>query len=175
MKRLLSLVTILFLAVVMIGCDDMPTSTDQKVSQQQAQLTSEANKQTGMPGITNFTEMKIVKKLYELRDQQISTYSYVTDMNGNLHFVCSSIGYGLPYGVQFSNPERHAPNEAYTQSGYNIPQAEPNGLFMPPTAEGTWVICAGEKAGDIRPVYIEPRVIVSPFKLHSVSEYQETK
>ena len=54
--------------------------------------------------------------------------------------------------------------------GYAL-QAEPNGLFMPSTAEGTWVICAGEKAGDIRPIYVEPRVIVSPFKLHSISEY----
>lgn len=179
LKKALSVGMLLF-TVCLCGawddsCSDQDTAskTDTTVARQQAQLTSEGQKQTGMPGVTNFTEMKIVKKLYELRDQQISTYSYVTDMNGNLHFICSSIGYGLPYGVQFSNPERRAPNAEYYNEGYNIPQAEPNGLFMPPTAEGTWVICAGEKAGDIRPVYIEPRVIVSPFKLHAVSEYQE--
>lgn len=167
--KLLSFISVLFLAVVIAGCDEVPT-TDQKTQQQQEQLSAEASKQTGLPGITNFTEKKLVKKLYELRDQQIPTYSYAVDFNGGLHHVCDSIGYGLPYGVQFTNPESHYWN---SQGNYNLPQAEPNGLFMPPAAEGTWIICSGEKNGDIRPVYVEPRVVVSPFKLHSISEWQE--
>jgi hypothetical protein len=51
-----------------------------------------------------------------------------------------------------------------------VPQAEPNGLFMPPTADGTWVQCIG-KDGDIQPLYIEPHVIVSPWPLNAVDSY----
>lgn len=155
------------------GCDDdTATKTDKAASQQQANLTSEAQREVGMPGVTNFTEMKMVRALYELRDKNITTFTYVPDLEGRLWHLCDSIGYGLPYGVQFSNPERRAPNADYVQSGYNIPQAEPNGLFMPPTAEGTWIICA-DAHGEGKPVYVEPRVVVSPFKLHASGEWQE--
>jgi len=133
-------------------------------------MNEQAVAQTGMPGITNFTEKKIVKKLYELRDQNIATFSYVPDMQGRLWHLCDSIGYGLPYGVQFSNPHRPLWPENSTSSMAD--QAEPNGLFMPPTAEGTWVICVDEKQkGNLQPVYVEPRVIVSPFRLRAEGEY----
>lgn len=176
-KKLLSIGMLAFTVILCGAWDDSCNEdmTPQSVKQQNAQqeqLAQQSNAQTGMPGVTNFTEKKITKKLYELRDQQIVTYSYTMDINGNLHHICDSIGYGLPYGVQYSNPDR--PVEGRTQGEFiALPQPEPNGLYMPPTAEGTWVICAGEKAGDIRPIYVEPRVIVSPFKLHAVSEYQE--
>jgi hypothetical protein len=163
-----------FLAVAcvfLMGADD---SCDGNKSDRQQQLAQElarqqANSQVGMPGITNFTEMKIVRKLYELRDQNIATFTYMPDMQGRLWHVCDSIGYGLPYGVQFSNPEKRVYNGSVS---YNLPQSEPNGLYMPPSAEGTWVICASEKTkGDFEPVYVEPRVIVSPFKLQAAGEY----
>ena len=150
------------------GCDNTP-STDKKVQEQQEAMQAQQQAQTGMPGVTNFTEAKLVKHLYELRDQKIVTYTYVPDMNGKLWHLCNSIGYGLPYGVQFSNAEKRIGGEQY---GYNLPQAEPNGLYMPPTAEGTWIICSNpDKSGDIAPIYVEPRVIVSPFKLHAEGEY----
>jgi hypothetical protein len=128
--------------------------------------------QTGLPGITNFTEAKLVKHLYELRDQKIMTYTYIPDMNGKLWHLCNSIGYGLPYGVQFSNPEKI---EKDSEHGYaTLPQAEPNGLYMPPTAEGTWVTCINpSNPSDIAPVYVESRVITSPFKLRAAGEYAE--
>lgn len=164
------------LAFCMAANDDScggssPSNRKQAVAQEA--LSEQGNAQVGMPGITNFTEKKIVRKLYELRDQNIATYSYVMDMQGRLWHVCDSIGYGLPYGVQFTNPE----NDIYatTASGvhHNLPQSEPNGLFMPPSAEGTWVICAGEKnKGDFEPLYVEPRVIVSPFKLNAAGDWQ---
>ena len=46
-----------------------------------------------------------------------------------------------------------------------MPQADPNGLFSPESAEGTWVLCSDPSGnGETRPVYVEPRIIVSPFK-----------
>lgn len=153
----------------MIGCDDTPPTADQQSTAKQEAIQQESNRQTGMPGVTNFTEKKIVKKLYELRDQNIATFSYIPDFQGRLWHLCDSIGYGLPYGVQFTNPERIV--QQYSSSYGTLPQAEPNGLFMPPTAEGTWIICAASN-GDPTPVYVEPRVIVSPFKLKAFGEYQ---
>lgn len=149
------------------GCSSAPTS-DSTQQAQQEKMSQESNAEIGMPGITNFTEKKVMKRLYEMRDKNISTFTYIVDMNGKLHHVCDSMGYGLPYGVQYSNPEKIV--QSYSQSYGTLPQAEPNGLFMPPSAEGTWVICASTK-GEFTPMYIEPRVIVSPFRLDAVDDY----
>jgi hypothetical protein len=164
--RRASIVSIL--AVIVFSCcafDDSGCgqSTDQKTSDQQEQMQQQAMAQVGMPGITNFTELKLVKRLYELRDTEIVTYAYIPDMQGKLWHLCDSIGYGLPYAVQFSNPMKDE------HTNYPMPQAEPNGLFMPASAEGTWVMCGTR--GGTHPVYVEPRVIVSPFKLKAEGEY----
>jgi hypothetical protein len=152
------------------SCSDTSSpSSDQQQKQAQEQISQQSNAQVGMPGVTNFTEKKIVRELYELRDKNVATFSYIPDLNGKLWHLCDSIGYGLPYGVQFSNPEKVTHD--YVNSYGTLPQSEPNGLFMPPTADGTWVICAGDK-GAPTPVYVEPRVIVSPFKLRAEGEYQ---
>lgn len=153
------------------GCDDVGNNGDRKQVTQQQALTDQANSQVGLPGLTNFTEKKVMRRLYEMRDKNISTYTYMVDMQGKLHHVCDSMGYGLPYGTQFTSPERPAyAYETHEQGNIAVPQAEPNGLYMPPSAEGTWVICAST-AGEFTPMYIEPRVIVSPFRLKAEDDY----
>lgn len=155
------------LLIASVGCDDATPSSDQVQKDQQEQLSQQANQQVGMPGITNFTEKKIMKRLYEMRDQNITTFTYLVDMQGRLHHVCDSIGFGLPYSTQFSNPEKGTWNGSVYAT---LPQSEPNSLFMPASAEGTWVICASTK-GEFTPMYLEPRVIVSPFRLNAVDDY----
>ena len=46
-----------------------------------------------------------------------------------------------------------------------LPQADPNGLFSPPSAEGTWVMCKDPNSDKVEPIYSEPRIIVSTFPL----------
>ena len=46
-----------------------------------------------------------------------------------------------------------------------MPQAEPNGLYMPPDAEATWVMLINPANGEAVPTYVEPRITVSTFKL----------
>jgi hypothetical protein len=151
------------------GCGGESGDKEQAVQQQR--LTDEAGRQIGMPGLANFTEKKIMRRLYEMRDKNVATYTYMVDMQGRLHHVCDSMGYGLPYSTQFSNPERPAQAwETHESGNLALPQAEPNGLYMPASAEGTWVICASTK-GEFTPMYIEPRVIVSPFRLNAVDDY----
>lgn len=155
--------------LALVGCGDIPDNADKKEQRATEAITAQAVSQIGMPGVTNFTEKKLVRKLYELRDQEIATFTYMPDMNGKLWHVCDSVGFGLPYGVQFSNPDKLV-NPYTTASGYiTMPQAEPNGLYMPPSAEGTWVMCGAKN--DVKPVYIEPRIVVSSFPLRSAGEY----
>src|SRR5262249_48729022 len=131
----------------------------------------EANSQVGMPAVRNFREKKLVKDLYELRDQaNLATYTYTfAENSGDIKFFCDSVGYGIPYAVQFTNPEKIG-FESRGDSGMStavIPQADPNGLFTPSSSEGTWVMCKNPSGSDVKPVYIEPKVIVSPFRLDS--------
>jgi hypothetical protein len=163
--------TLLFAATILAmftlaACDESPATSDQAQRAQQEVLLKEANAQTGMPNIKNFRERKLLKDILELRDQTgLVTYTYTwSEVTGKKVFFCNSIGYGIPYATQYTNPQKiEASGHQY---GYAIlPQADPNGLFSPASAEGTWVMCKDPNGSDTRPVYVEPRVIVSPFKL----------
>ena len=47
-----------------------------------------------------------------------------------------------------------------------LPQADPNGLYSPNSAEGTWVLLKNpNNPKEVKPVYIEARILVSQFKL----------
>lgn len=156
-----SFVICFLIVLIFVGCNVQP-STDQIQNKQTEQLVSEANRQIGMPGITNFTERKFVKYLLELRDQTgFSTYTYIVDLSGGLHFVCESAGYGIPYSAQFSNSERIV--KFYSGNYGTLPQPEPNGLFVPDGLSATWVLCMNE--GKVSPIYCEPQILVSPFEL----------
>ena len=125
-----------------------------------------------MPAIKNFRERKLYKDILELRDQEgLTTYTYLyNEMQGKLVFLGESIGYGIPYATQFTNPQKiecawtHDPN-CSAGGPVAVAQADPNGLFSPASAEGTWILLKNPNGKDVKPVYIEPRVIVSPFRL----------
>ena len=173
MKKMLSIIVLLLVGVVGMGasetgCNAPPSSNDiQQVESEK--LLKEATAQTGMPALVNFRERKLLKEILELRDQDgLTTYTYTfAENSGTLHFLCNSIGYGIPYATQYTSPEALQ----YIDIGGNtrietLPQADPNGLFNPASADGTWVMCADPtKNGKVRPIYVEPKVIVSPFPL----------
>jgi hypothetical protein len=158
MKQILALVAV---ATLLTACDVKESST-QIERRKQEELTMQAVTQVGMPAITNFAEKRMMKDILELRDQNVATTAYIVDMNGKLHKVCTAVGYGLPYATQYTNPMRISGDG----HGYvTLPQADPNGLYSPASADGTWVLCVDPKSGKPKPVFIEPRVIVSPFPL----------
>jgi hypothetical protein len=159
MKSILTLVAV---ATLLTACDQQPTST-QIERRKQEELSMQAVTQVGMPAITNFAEKRMMKDIMELRDQNVATTTYITDMNGKLHKICNSIGYGLPYATQYTNPQRIAYDSGH--GSVTLPQADPNGLYSPASADGTWVLCVDTKTGKAKPVFIEPRVIVSPIPL----------
>lgn len=156
--------------------DVEPPSTDEAVSEQMEKLLKEGERQTGLPAITNFTEKRMVKWLYELRDQpNYRTYTYIVTMNGQLIKICDSVGYGINASIQYSNPEKVVDYEDFVGDRIDanigtIPQAEPNGLFMPEGLAATYVMCVDGKSEDVKAVYIEPEIIVSPFELTAINQ-----
>lgn len=147
------------------GCQDGTPNSDQIQHAQQEKLNREAVSQVGMPAISTFTEKRNLKMIYELRDRaDLTTYTYlVNELKGSVgDKVCDSIGYGFPYATQFTNPDVIAYGR---ESLTTLPQADPNGLFSPASADGTWIMCKEPNSTKVVPLYIEPKVIVSPFPL----------
>lgn len=150
--------------LVGIGCVEQKSSSDARQAAETNKRLDEADRQIGMPDITRFTERKLAKDILELRDKEFTTYCYIVNLNGELIFLGEAIGYGLPYSVQFTNPERV--ERVRLEEYQTLPQADPNGLFMPDGLSATWIMLKGPD-GKVHPVYIEPEIIVSPFKLHA--------
>ncbi len=157
---------IFLICLMLLGCVEGEPSSDSKQRKKQEQLSNRSDTEVGMPAIVNFQEKRILKMIYELRDTEIKTTTYTIDMNGKLHKLCDSVGYGVPYALQYTNPMKIA-DSAHSYGYAILPQADPNGLFSPPTAEGTWVLCLNKADKKMSPVYVEPRIIVSPFELKS--------
>ena len=175
MSRRRYLVTLPLVAMLCMGntdCDGTSSTADQRMNEQQEQASSEAAMSVGFPAVRNYQEKRMMKQIIELRDQAISTTTYVVDRDAKLHFFCDSVGYGLPYATQFTNPQKVASRSCPGQgcAVTAIAQADPNGLFSPASADGTWVLCrdpSADKAANrgTLPVYVEPHVVVSPFPL----------
>lgn len=163
MKKLLAIVIIVMLTLGIGGCAEDQSATH-KEAQQAEQLQQESIAQSGTPAIQQFREKKLLKDIYELRDQDgLVTYTYIVAENtGKLIFFGETIGYGIPAATQYNNPQKTV---GYQGHEVAISQAEPNGLYSPATAEGTWVMLKDPNGKSVKPVYIEPRIIVSPFKL----------
>jgi hypothetical protein len=162
--RVSFLFILMLLPLAIFGCDHEPNS-DQKQSIRQEALLQNGVDQVGMPNIKNFRELKEAKMILEMRDQEsLNTYTYTrNDFTGKFTFVCNSIGYPLPYATQFTSPQKEVWHQNH---GYSIvPQADPNGLYTPASAEGTWVICKDPSSDKVGPSYIEPKVSTFLWKL----------
>lgn len=151
--------------------DSKPVSVDKAITEQQEKLMKEAERATGLPAITNFTERRMVKWLYELRDQpNYRTYTYLVTMQGKLIKFCDSVGYGINASIQYSNPEKMVHDYGMDgRSAAFTKQAEPNALFTPDGLAATYVMCVDNTTDDVRAVYIEPEIVVSPFPLDYVN------
>lgn len=158
-KFVLGLLCLVFV-FVLTGCE---VDSHYKEENYQEELMSKAEKEVGMPNITEFTEKKMAKMIWEMRDDaDLVTYSYITNLDGKFIYLGQSIGYGLPYSTQYTNPEKLS--GSYSDSTA-VPQADPNGLYSGDGLSSTWVMLTDEATGDIKPVYIEQELFVSTTKL----------
>jgi hypothetical protein len=165
MKKLLALLP---LVAILAACGPQRPPTSNEIEHAKQEELSKRGVQTvGMPAIVNFAEKRMMKDIIEKRDQMYPTYTYIVDMNGKFHKVCDSLGYGLPYATQYTNPQSR---QVTTTSGGGITsdimaQADPNGLYSPASADGTWVMCLNPKTKKAEPQYIEPRIVTLTYPL----------
>ena len=161
MKKILLIAAV---ATVLSACNLQESST-QIERLKQEELSLQSVQSVGMPAITNFAEKRMMKDILEIRDQDVATTTYIVGMNGDLHKLCNSVGYGLPYATQYTNPQQDTYYTSQSSVHTVLPQPDPNGLYSPANADGTWVQCVDSKSGKAKVVYLEPRIIVSPILL----------
>jgi hypothetical protein len=169
MKKILFLLVIIGVLLFSFNCKESTPDAEKDQQDKTKDLLKEANAQLGLPAIKNFQEKKLAKMIFELRDQEdLICYAYlVNKMTGRLVFLGKCVGFGLPYSVQYTNPEQQIddPNGNYEAGSNVLPQADPNGLYMPEGLSATWLMMIDSR-GEARPVYVEPEIVVSPFPLH---------
>lgn len=174
MKKII-LITLTILGIsLLLGCQEpkVENVADNKMAEATEKFMDEAQRQVGMPAITNFQERKLAKMIFELRDKEdLICHAYITSYTGELIYLGKCLGYGLPYSIQFTNPKKIVDARNLGFSKYQdagelqvVPQVDPNGLFMPEGLSATWIMLLDDQ-GEPHPVYIEQEIIVSPFKL----------
>jgi len=172
MNKIISvlLLSTLLISGCYIGSDDY--DSDRIQQKQTERLMSEVQRQIGLPNIRNFQQKKIMKMIYEETDKEnLICYAYiVAKYSGKLIFLGKCVGYGVPFSAQYTNPvkvKRYSISVTSQKTQViTVPQADPNGLFMPTTSSATWLMLIDPKSGKPRPVYIEPEIIVSPFPIN---------
>jgi hypothetical protein len=164
MKKLIMLMVA---AGLLTACGPVPQQSSTELERKkQEELSLRGVQSVGMPAVVNFSEKRMMKDIIELRDRMQPTYAYVVDMNGKLHKFCDSLGYGLPYATQYTNPNMDTYYSQQNQTAHVVlPQADPNGLYSPAAADGTWVMCINPKTKKAEPQYVEPRIVVSTYPM----------
>jgi len=153
MKKLM-IVLVAGLALVLAGCLE---PAEREESRSVSSYYSNILKAQPAPQFDYSLERDLVIQLYQIRNSAVNTYTVWWD-HGRIAGACPSIGYGIPYDTQLTNPLKIS--YAYGVGGV-IEQPEPNGLYSSKNTSATWVMCVGED-GQVYPVYVEPKVVVYP-------------
>jgi hypothetical protein len=170
-KFLLVLLLVMFsMGLFAFGGAEPISQADQEQQRQTEQAMTEMNRQVGMPEIMNFFEKKMAKMIFELRDDaNLITYAYFQNLDGKFIYLGQCIGFGLPYSVQYTNPMKAMddPEGSYDVGSMILPQADPNGLFMPDGLSATWLMYINPDTGEREVIYTEPSIVVTQSKLPS--------
>jgi hypothetical protein len=173
MKRILYYLTIVMIFITLSSASSCNDSDD-KQQVLQEKILEEIFAKCGMPAIKNAREKLLVKDILERRDQYgLVTYTYIfSQMQGKFTYIGESVGYAIPYATQYTNPMKQ--NGSYGP----IPQADPNGLFSPASAEGSWIVMYDPVQKEALPQYFEERLTVVTYKLPArlvIGGYEEEK
>ncbi len=159
------IILILILCFTLGACTESVPSAEKQQAKQTTQALNEMNRQIGMPNIKNFFEKKMAKELFELRDNSnLITYAYTKNRDGKYVYIGACIGFGLPYAVQYTNPQKRDWVSREGGVGY-LPQADPNGLYMPSGSSATWLMLINPETGKIEASYEESEITVRQSKI----------
>lgn len=166
MKKLLGFCA---LALVCGGCEQYNSSDNRElvdIERQQEIYT----KNQPPPFFEWSFERHLMTKLYEARNNAVTTYSYLqSPYTGKIMSECTSLGYPIPATTQLTNPQKLSLIEL--RNGYAqaiLPQAEPNGMYTPSSTSATWVMCLGPD-GRVEPAYWEGNVSTYPRPMEEVN------
>lgn len=163
-KKLMSVLMVAIMLVTCLGLMGCEENNDDKQAEQTEQLQKQASSKLGMPNIKNFYEKQTLKSIMEqCDDSNLITYTYIrNDMTGKFTYLGQSMGYGIPYGTEYTNPQKLSGD--YHDSTA-LPQADPNGLYKAENVSATWVMLVDPNTKSAKPVYVESEITVSQFKL----------
>lgn len=164
-KKVVALgLTVIMSVTLLAGCHWNTSQAREEERQYQEELMQEANDIVGQPDITDFYEKKLAKEIFELRDDSsLICYAYTKcEGSGKYVYLGRCMGYGLPYSTQYTAPEGIVIRNG---NSYVLPQADPNGLYMPEGMSATWLYLLDETTGEAQITYAEPEIIVSQGKL----------
>lgn len=144
------------------GCDGTGDAAADRQTTSTKTTMDAADREVGMPRIHNFAQRKLLKNAYEDMDQTTLTYVYTQALDGK--FVClgQALGYGVALGTQFTAPYY---NTDWTHGVAQMPQADPNMLYMPSSGEATIVDLINPTNGEAHTAVMEPRIVTLPFEL----------
>ena len=152
----------LLISILVVSCGE---NSDEITSRRQESILLQSTQKLGMPVIKNFRELRMANRILEERDQTLMTWTYLwSDYHRCFTFIETSVAYPLPYATQ-----RTSPQKVYrwaTGHYFPMPQADPNGLFSPEAAEGTFIEMNNPtKVNQTGLVYSEPRISTFPYEL----------
>ena len=101
--------------------------------------------------------------LSEVLNAQTPTCVYILVSDGKFRFFANSIGYGLPAGAHYNNPQEM--NSKDEKNSVVIAATEINGVYMPTSAEGRFIKIQNPKTKEWDNVYFNGSILISPFKL----------
>lgn len=178
MKKFLTLFSVVALMMLLMSnssCEQQQ-ATDKKLSAQQEQSLAQADAQSGFPAMVNFQERKQLKMIIELRDRaDIVNYCYCkSEVSGKYTFLGRCLGFPIPYATQYTSPQKIGYNSE--RGVLAMPQADPNGLYMPGAADATWVMML-DSAGTPTAGYFEDHltVVQKPLRPSIVINQQDVK
>jgi hypothetical protein len=165
MKKLLLFIPMIGLLAACLPEETASDKEAQAVNRQQAQMAIAQP----VPAYDWSLERDLLIQLYNIRNQEVTTYSVWRSDYGLIEGDCRSMGFGMPFDTSLTNPlvqDRRifgAGSEAGARhASYGVvEQAEPNGIFASKNTAATWVFCVGD-GGRIEPHYVESKVTVYP-------------
>jgi len=146
------------LALLLLAGCSLSAGSQYRETEQLQQSTVAIVQNQPLPDLGGYSwEREMVSKLAVLRNQGYATWTYLWQY-GQLIEVCPSLGYPIPYAVQLTAPE------VGVGTAYTLPQPEVNTLYMPSSAEASWVLCVDED-GNTNPTYLESRAEAYTYRL----------
>jgi len=162
MKKLLLVAALV--ALTFSGCNYKPSQTAKDSASVEAQQ-AQYGKGQPVPAYDWSLEREAVIKLYNIRNNRVSTSTVWRSDFGQIEGSCPSMGYGIPYDTSLTNPNKLSHKYVGSSTGRVsgvVGQAEPNGIFASTNTSATWVMCIGT-AGSLEPHYVEAKVTVYPY------------